>query len=586
MPKDFDIPADLNAVVGDWLAAFEVALADGGRKAADLFADNGHWRDILSFTWHIRTFSGHEAIAAGLAETLDRVQPKNFRIAPDRWPPRAVMRAGRDCIEAFYEFETSVGTGNGVLRLVPGENGWRAWILVTALFELAGHAEHLGLRKAGGDAFSREWGGRNWQDLRDEARAYKDRDPAVLVVGGGQAGLGAAARLTHLGVDTLIVDKHARIGDNWRSRYHSLTLHNETQVNHLPYMPFPPTWPTYIPKDMLANWFEAYVEALELNYWTGTTLTKGHYDDTAGCWNVTLERDGGTRTMRPRHIVMATGVSAIPIMPDLPGLSEFAGTVMHSGGYSDGKAWKGKRALIIGTGNSAHDVAQDLHASGAKVTMVQRASTHIVSLAEAQRVYMIYNEGPPTRDCDLLATATPYPELVKAYRHATQISKEADKDLLDGLEKAGFRLNDGVDDCGFQMSYLQRGGGYYFNVGCSELIAAGEIGLLDYADFETFEAAGARLKDASLIEADLVVLATGYKNQQETARAFLGDDVADKIGPVWGFGEDGELCNMWKRTPQPGLWFTAGSLAQCRIYSRFLALQIKACEEGLISPER
>ena len=72
-----------------------------------------------------------------------------------------------------------------------------------------------------------------------------------------------------LQIDTLIVDRWPRIGDNWRKRYHALTLHNQVQVNHLPYMPFPPNWPVYIPKDKLANWFEAYVEAMELNFWTG-----------------------------------------------------------------------------------------------------------------------------------------------------------------------------------------------------------------------------------------------------------------------------------------------------------------------------
>jgi len=405
----------------------------------------------------------------------------------------------------------------------------------------------------------------------------------VLVVGGGQAGLGIAARLTHLGVDTLIVDRHTRIGDNWRKRYHSLTLHNEVYVNHMPYMPFPPTWPVYIPKDMLANWFEIYVEALELNYWTGTSLTNGTYDEAKKRWNVTLEqKDGSERIIYPRHIVMATGVSAIPIMPDLPGLDKFKGKVMHSGQYTTGHEWSGGKAMVLGTGNSAHDVTQDLHACDVDVKMIQRSSTHIVSLTEAQRVYALYAEGPPMDDCDLLATSFPFPVLKMGYRKATAMSKTIDKPLLDGLTARGFKLNDGVDDCGFQMSYLQRGGGYYFDVGCSKLIADGEIDVVHFEDIECFNASGAVLKSGDSIQADLIVLATGYKNQQDTARVYLGDDVADKIGPVWGFSNRGELQNMWQRTAQPGLWFTAGSLAQCRIFSKFLALQIKAEEVGLI----
>jgi len=133
------------------------------------------------------------------------------------------------------------------------------------------------------------------------------------------------------------------------------------------------------------------------------------------------------------------------------------------------------------------------------------------------------------------------------------------------------------------MKYLQRGGGYYFNVGCSDLIAERQISLLQWGDIERFVPEGAKLRDGSIARADLLVLATGYKNQQETARAYLGDDVAERIGPVWGYDEGGELRNMWRPTAQKGLWFTAGGLAQCRIYSKFLAMQIKAREAGLIA---
>ena len=167
----------------------------------------------------------------------------------------------------------------------------------------------------------------------------------MLVIGGGQSGLCIAARLKQLQVDTLIVDREERIGDNWRKRYHALTLHNQVQVNHLPYMLFPPNWPTYIPKDKLANWFESYVDGMELNFWTGTEFEGGSYDEKAGRWTVTLRRaDGSKRTMHPRHVVLATGVSGIPSLPDIPRLKNFAGTVIHSSQYTDGEEWKGKKA--------------------------------------------------------------------------------------------------------------------------------------------------------------------------------------------------------------------------------------------------
>src|SRR6185312_7977091 len=319
-----------------------------------------------------------------------------------------------------------------------------------------------------------------------------------------------------------------------------------------------------------------------LNFWTGTELVAGQYDEARKEWSVTLRRsDGSERVMRPRHLVFATGVSSIPSTPDLPGLSSFAGKVVHSGSFKDAEHWRGRKALVLGSGTSGHDVAQELQAHGAEVTLIQRSKTYVVSLKEAQSVYAIYSEGIPFDDCDLLATSFPYPVLQRSYQLSTAKGREVDKALLEALDRRGFRLHFGEDDTGFQMMYLRRGGGYYFNVGCSDLIIAGEIGLLQFADVDTFVPEGARLRDGSLVPADLLVLATGYKNQQETVRLYLGDEIADRIGPVWGFDDGGELCNMWRRTAQPGLWFTAGSLAQCRIFSRYLALQIKALEEGL-----
>jgi putative flavoprotein involved in K+ transport len=349
-------------------------------------------------------------------------------------------------------------------------------------------------------------------------------------------------------------------------------------------MPFPPTFPVFIPKDKLANWFEHYVDSLDINFWTGTELAGGSWSEADKRWTVRLKRsDGSERTMRPRHIVVATGVSGKPIWPHILGLDGFKGEVMHSGRYTTGAAWKGRNALVIGTGNSGHDVAQDLCASGAHVTMVQRSPTYIVSIREAQKVYSIYTEGLPFEDCDLLACSWPYPVLRRAYQLSTAEMREVDRALHDGLRKRGFRLTFGEDETGFQMMYLRRGGGYYFNVGCSDMIVDGRIGLLQYDDLAGFTGNGLRLKDGGTKPVDLVVVATGYETQQGFVRDTLGDVVADRIGPVWGFGDGGELRNMWSPTPQEGLWFTAGSLAQCRIYSRYLALQIKAREEGLVA---
>ena len=159
-----------------------------------------------------------------------------------------------------------------------------------------------------------------------------------------------------------------------------------------------------------------------------------------------------------------------------------------------------------------------------------------------------------------------------------------DKKLLHNLEKVGFKLEYGEDESGWQFKYLTRGGGYYFNVGASDLIADKKIKVIQYSDISDFNSMGLKLQNGDEILADLIIMATGYKGQGYMVEKLFGKAVNDKIGPIWGFDKQTqELRNMWMKTKQPGLWFHAGSLAQCRIFSKFLALQIKAVQKGLIS---
>jgi len=582
----------ITAGVEKWLAAFQDALTarDGG-VLKNLFVLDSYWRDVLSFTWRIETVTGADAVAEGLLANVPRIRPDGFEIDKRRTPPRRVTRAGVTAIEAIFRFETAEGRGSGVLRLVPDASGGgapKAWTLLTVLEEIKGYEERPGRWRPQGKVYSRDFRGPNWLDERTVSAAYAERDPAVLVVGGGQAGLTAAARLGQLQVDTLIVDREQRVGDNWRNRYHALVLHNQTHVNHLPYMPFPPNWPAYLPKDKVAGWFEAYAESMELNYWTASEFEGGSYDEDKQRWSVTVRRaDGTTRELHPRHIVMATGVSGIPNLPDIPSLRNFAGTILHSSQYSHGSAWKSKKALVIGSGNSGHDVAQDLHASGANVTLVQRRSTMVVNVEpSAQLPYALYDEGPPLEDCDLITMSMPLALAKTSHIKLTEQAKQLDQPLLDSLAQRGFKLDFGDDGAGWQFKYLTRGGGYYFNVGCSDLIVNGEVGLAQFSDIAEFVAEGARMQSGEILAADLIVLATGYEGQEHLVGKLFGAEMARRVGPIWGFGEGQELRNMFMRTPQPGLWFIAGSFAQCRIYSKYLGLQIKACELGLLRERR
>jgi putative flavoprotein involved in K+ transport len=468
-----------------------------------------------------------------------------------------------------------------------GAGSWKAWTVLTTVDELKGFEEPLGPRRDMGVSHGEQRARLSWLERRQQEREFTDSEPAVLVVGAGQGGLTVAARLGQLGLDTLVVERNPRVGDNWRNRYRSLVLHDPVWYDHMPYLPFPAHWPVFTPKDKLADWFEAYVAAMELNVWTGTEFLGGEFDDTSRQWTVRVRRaDGTERTLRPHHVVLATGMSGVPNIPTIAGVDDFAGTVCHSSAHPGGAEFAGRKAIVVGCCNSGHDIAQDFYEQGADVTMVQRSSTHVMSSENGIAVLFagVYEEGgPPVEDADMMFSSLPYPLVGELHKGATKVLAEMDADLLAGLEKVGFKVDFGDDGTGLFMKYLTRGGGYYIDVGASRLIADGKIKIKQGVEIERFTRDGVVFSDGTSLPADVVVLATGYQNMRESARRLLGDTVADRCRPVWGLDDEGELRTIWRRSGHDRLWFMGGNLQQARTYSKFLALQIKADEEGLLT---
>ncbi|MGH3428546.1 MAG: NAD(P)-binding domain-containing protein, partial [Mycobacteriales bacterium] len=441
-------------ISGAWLARFGAALEEGNIGAVEgLFLPDGWWRDLLAFTWDLRTFSGSQAIAEAFESTLDAVRPSRFNLTPGKDPVFVEPTPGMRCVQAFFDFETAVGRGVGFLRLVhagtePGAP-WKAWTVLTTLDELKGCEEPSGPRRVHGVAHGEHRGRRSWLERRQDEQSLVGGDPAVVVVGAGQGGLTIAARLKQLGVDTLVVERNPRVGDNWRNRYRSLVLHDPVWYDHLPYLPFPAHWPVFTPKDKLADWFESYASAMELNVWVGTEFLDGDYDDGAGRWVVRVHQPDGTeRTLRPSHLVLATGMSGVPYVPEMPGASDFAGVLCHSSAHPSGSEFARQRAVVVGSCNSGHDIAQDFYEQGADVTMVQRSGTYVMSSENGIAVLFggLYEEsGPPVEEADLMLSSVPIPLIGQLHVGATKVLAEMDAELLAGLEGAGFKLDFGED---------------------------------------------------------------------------------------------------------------------------------------------
>jgi putative flavoprotein involved in K+ transport len=569
--------------VQQWLSNFEDALQ--ARDHVDLqalFVEESHWRDLFALTWNLTPSNGRQEIISRLLAVPPEVQARAFKIAEGHAAPRRVKRTGIEVIEAIFQFKTATGRGLGVLRLPAGQPD-KAWTISTSLRELKGHEERVGSRRPDGTN-TRVFGGEPWGKKRLRENRYDDREPAVLIVGGGHNGIVLSARLRALGVESLVVEKLPNIGDVWRKRYASLALHNEIVLNHMPYLPFPATWPKYLPKDMLGDWLEAYANVLECDVWTQTSFIDGRYDEQKGLWTARVQRaDGSIRTLHPRHLVFANGIVGEPKLPDDAGFGDFRGQVTHAQGFDSGAEWRGKNVLVLGVGNSAHDIAQDLHGHGAKVKMIQRGSIAVFSVKAASLNHAIYySEGLSIDDADLIASSNTFPVLLRGYQLSTQRMLDIDKNLLAALHAKGFKLNIGPEGGGHQMHVRKNHGGYYLNVGCSDLIVNDEVGLLHYEDIDRFVAGGVRMKDGRVEPAELIVSATGYRSPSEVIQQLLGKQIADKIGPVWGLDDGGEMCNMYKPTPQRGLWFIGGGFAQSRVWSHYGALQIKAREAGIV----
>jgi putative flavoprotein involved in K+ transport len=577
--------------VNAWLADFESALrARDAEKAAGMFATDCFWRDLVSFTWNIKTVEGRDGVAEMLRACLDHIDPSGFRTTE---PP-----AEADGVtEAWIEFETATGRGRGHLRLK--DEG--AWTLLTTLYELKGHEEPRGGARPRGAEHGVNRARETWAERRErEARelGYQTQ-PYVLVVGGGQGGIALSARLRQLGVPTIVIDKRGRPGDQWRKRYKSLCLHDPVWYDHLPYIKFPDNWPVFSPKDKIADWLESYTKVMELNYWTNTEAKSARYDEATREWHVEVERDGQPVVLRPKQLVLATGMSGKPNVPDIPGMDTFRGDQHHSSAHPGPDAYAGKRAVVIGSNNSAFDICGALWEKGADVTMVQRSSTHIVRSDTLMEIGLgaLYSEeavasGMTTEKADMVFASLPYRIMHEFQIPLYDQMRERDQDFYDRLEKSGFRHDWGDDGSGLFMKYLRRGSGYYIDVGAADLVANGDVKLVQGQVTELTEDS-VLLDDGTTLPADVVVYATGYGSMNGWAADLIDQETADRVGKVWGLGSnttkdpgpwEGEQRNMWKPTQQPALWFHGGNLHQSRHYSLYLALQLKARAEGIPTP--
>ena len=574
----------IRSLAQGWMADLEAALHDRDEAAlAGLFLEESYWRDLVALTWDVQQFWNRDIVVSALLEYAASAKPSGFHVPSDRTPPRILDDGGT--ADFFFAFETATGYGCALVVAVLDDDaprGLRARLIATTLTGLHGHGVARPVRRG----FAPTRPGETWAQYRATVNDLTDRDPDVLILGGGQSGVIMGARLDRLGVSYVVVDRNSRPGDGWRSRYSSLALHTPTYANELPYVRQPATFPSFLSKDQWADYIDAYADMMDINWWGETEFVHGAFNEAERLWTVELRRsDGSARTLRPKHIVTALGYTGTePLIPELPGLADFGGEVLHSSKIKTGENYPGRRVMVVGTATSGHDLALDLADHDATVYMAQRGPTCVVPIDEAENFNLDYlspsitvEEVDQRRNSGFV-----YPLMLRKAQAETERTEREYAEMFDGLRKAGMKLTIGEEKAGWIFRLHKTFSGYYLDVGASQAIIDGRIKIVQLADVDTFVTQGARLTDGTIIELDVIVLATGYRNVKDSIERLFGAEVAERVGPIGGVGNDGEHRNMARPTRQPHLWMLFGGIMDARKMSEVLALQIIAQLRGVV----
>ncbi|KAI0700894.1 FAD/NAD(P)-binding domain-containing protein [Cytidiella melzeri] len=564
-----------------WLSTFSTAMtAADPHGVAAVFLPHGWFRDILTFSWDLRALRGPSKISAYLKDNAHSTTISNITLDGNpNLQPQYVPESQDGIIEAAFTYETPVGYGKGYVQLARGaDSRWYALLVCMTLNDLKGHEEPHDPPDWEAEAQGRPYG-----EVIAERHRRNEDNPYVLIVGAGQTGLQVAARLSRMNIPTLLIEQHERVGDNWRQRYDTLALHTPKKQHHLLYQPYPSNWPLYTPRDKLADWLESYAKTQELTLWVKSKLgDKPTWDQARRRWTAIIDRNGSIVKVQPAHIIIATGVLGAAYEPAIPDRQLFKGTVLHANQYKNAHTYTGKDVVVVGAGNSSIDICQDSVVAGAKsVTMVQRSSTSVTARSNvARNMDGTWRDGEPLEIGDYRFGSTPL-GMIKEYMIAHQEETwAADRELHEKLRKGGLHLNIGSEGQGQFLMVFERGGG--LDKGGADLIASGAIKIKQGVAPKAFTSSGLLFTDGSQLEADVVILATGFKKIRAMSEALFGSEVIGRTSEVWGLDAEGELQGSYRPCGHPGLWFAAGDFFNSRYMSKHLALQIKARELGYV----
>ncbi|KAI2778207.1 hypothetical protein F4815DRAFT_494773 [Daldinia loculata] len=570
-----DIPTIQAKVVID---AFSNALLsnDVKRLASCFHTEQAYWRDIVALTSHLRTFSTPSTVAAALLHTkgLRGISNDVEIIGDAHFVEISPVMMFIDCGISFRTTSPALSCVGKMLLLPVKSNAatdsvsWKIWALSTWVENIVGHPE-------------------NEMGLSTPKRDLDGLDiieTDVLIVGAGSSGLMTAARLKALGVESVVIDRNAQIGDNWRNRYDCLKFHVPTSSCEMPYAYYGKELqsPYRLNKHDVAEHLVQYATNFHLNVILSTTIGSTSFNTLEKKWTVKLKAADGSlgKTIISKHFVQASGIgSQKPYLPALEDQHTFKGLSIHSAYFRNAQSLleQGIRSVaIIGSANTAFDIIQDCHAVGLNTTMVARSPTYVYPYE-----YVVNPHGFGAYDSLPLEVAD---RLMDRYL---------------SLAKAGFPVFDSRDpSVDIQNILVERGGGHYVDVGGTNLIAEGKVAVRGRVEPVGYTETGLRLSDGSVLDTDAVILCTGFadKDVRTVALGVLGEadpgmtnktdvlgpkDIVARLDATWGVDAEGEVRGVWKRhLRMENYWVMGGVIQQQRWWSRPMAQQIKLALEG------
>lgn len=306
-----------------------------------------------------------------------------------------------------------------------------------------------------------------------------------------------------------------------------------------------------------------------------------------GRWTINVDTPTGKHTIVAHHLVQATGIgSQKPYVPTV--LDEgYTGVNIHSSQYHNPAALKAQGVssmVVIGSANTGFDIVKDCYDAGIRVSMVARSPTYVVPLEYITNPLSlgVYDAG--VDDADRLILSLPLAIDGALSKGLFTALAKAEPDRYKALAAAGFPVLDSADEeCSLMHNLVERAGGHYVDIGATQLIADGKVGVKANVEAVALTGTGLRFSDGSSLDADAVIWCTGFADRD--ARGVAADvigDLADQLEPTWGIDEEGEICGMFKRSGVERFWVMGGYTQLHRWHSRTLALQIKADLVGVL----